>query len=161
MVVKIPITISEQEFIEGLKKVKSNKHKAAYVLAFYQCMRVSEVVKLQPENIDKARGFIHILQAKGSKDRDIPIMKPTLNAFKHIPIGLTPRALQLACRKIWFGKGFHFHCLRHSGATMYLNVKKIDIRMIQQLLGHSRIDTTMIYTHVTPDNLKTAFDEVW
>jgi integrase len=159
MIKKLPKTISEQEFINGLKNVKSLKHKAAYVLAFYQCMRISEVVNLNLDNIDKDRGFIHIIQAKGNKDRDVPIMKPVYSALKHLPIGVGSRALEIACKKVW--PELHFHCLRHSGATMYLNDKKVDIRHIQQLLGHSRLDTTMIYTHVTPSNQKVVFDEVW
>ena len=156
---KLPKTISESEFLEGLKKVKNPKHKLAFMLGFYECMRVSEVVNLQPEHIDRARGFLHILAGKGNKDRDIPIMKPIEAGLKHIPIGIGSRALQKQIKNYW--PELHFHSLRHSGATMYLNDKKRDIRQIQQLLGHSRLDTTQIYTHISPTQLKDAFAEVW
>ena len=91
---KLPKTISESEFLEGTKKIKDNKHKIAFMLGFYQGMRVSEVVNLLPENIDRERGFIHIKEAKGNKDRDVPIMPPVLSGLKHIPIGIGIRWLQ-------------------------------------------------------------------
>lgn len=122
-------------------------------------MRVSEVIKLKASDIDKERGFIHILAGKGNKDRDIPIMSPVMRGLTHIPVGIGIRAMQKALKKHY--PELHFHSLRHSGATMYLNEKGIDIRMIQQLLGHSRLDTTQIYTHITPENLKTKFDKLW
>lgn len=156
---KLPKTMSEAEFLEGLKGVKQKNHKIAFMLGFYQCMRVSEVVKLRPEDVDRERGFIHILDAKGGKDRDIPIMKPVEGGLKHLPVKVGCRALQKALKRYW--AGHKFHDLRHSGATYYLNVKKVDIRLIQQLLGHSRLDTTQIYTHVTPEGLKEGFTEVW
>lgn len=156
---KLPKTISETDFIEVIKKVDNPKYKLAFMLGFYECMRVSEVVKLQPTDIDKGRGFIHILAGKGNKDRDIPIMKPVERGLSNLPIGIGIRGLQKAFKKYW--PELHFHTLRHSGATMYLNDKGKDIRVIQQLLGHSRLDTTQIYTHITPDNLKKQFEEMW
>src|SRR3989338_5258920 len=155
---KLPKTISESEFLEGTKKLKDNKHKIAFMLGFYQGMRVSEVVNLLPENIDRERGFIHIKEAKGNKDRDVPIMPPVLSGLKHIPIGIGIRWLQKLSQRHY---GVNFHTFRHSGATFYLNDKKVDIRQIQQLLGHSRLDTTQIYTHINPTQLKNAFEEVW
>ena len=155
---KLPKTISESEFLEGTKKIKDNKHKIAFMLGFYQGMRVSEVVNLLPENIDRERGFIHIKEAKGNKDRDVPIMPPVLSGLKHIPIGIGIRWLQKLSQRHY---GVPFHTFRHSGATFYLNDKKVDIRQIQQLLGHSRLDTTQIYTHINPTQLKNAFEEVW
>jgi len=156
---KLPKTISEEEFLIGIKQVSDPKKKLAFMLGFYQCMRVSEVVKLKPQDIDKTRGFIHILDAKGGKDRDIPIMKPLERGLSNLPIGVKERQLQLDIKKIF--PDLHFHSLRHSGATFYLNVKRIDIRLLQQLLGHSRLDTTQIYTHVTSKDLKDRFNDVW
>lgn len=57
-------------------------------------------------------------------------------------------------------KKIHFHTLRHSGATFYLN-KGMNLREVQQLLGHSRIDTTTIYTHINPSDLQNKFKELW
>lgn len=160
---KIPEVIQEEDFIKILQSVKNPKKRLAYMLGFYQAMRVSEVVKLQSDNIDYGQHLIKIKQAKGSKDRNIPIVKPLLLreqevklALKHLPIGTTDRALQISFKAIAkkiLQKDYHFHTLRHSGATWLLNKKKWDIRQVQRFLGHSKIQTTEIYTHVSPDDL--------
>jgi len=157
----LPDTIKEEELIELVKKTKLKNQRTAFILGFYQCMRVSEVANLQKEDIDFNGGFIRIKQGKGSKDRDIPIMKETRRFLQNVPVGIGKRGLQkalkIASKKI-LNKDIHFHTLRHSGATHYLNVKKVDIRFIQALLGHAQLSTTQIYTHVNPQSLRDAFD---
>jgi len=165
MVKKLPKTISEKEFKLIIKEVKDKKLKLAFMLGFYQCMRVSEITKLKPIDVDLDGNLLHILDAKGGKDRNIPIMPPVKRGLKHLPIGLSDRTLQRQI-KSWalkvISKDIHFHTLRHSGATFYLNDKKRDIRHIQVLLGHSRLSTTQIYTHVSPKALAKAFgEEIW
>lgn len=161
---KIPETISEEELIILLKGVKKNKIKAAFVLGFYQCLRVSEVINLKKEDVNMEAGFLHVKQGKGKKDRHIPIMKPTLFYLRYLPIDVTRQALHksivMYSNKL-LKKKLHFHTLRHSGATYYLNEKGIDIRFLQELLGHSRLDTTQIYTHVNPKQLKNVFEGAW
>ena len=160
----IPTTISEEELIKivtskGIKK----HHKLAFLLGFYQCLRVSEVVKLERDNIDIKEHVIHIKQAKGKKDRDINIIKPLkmnpltmVYALNKLPVGIGVRALEIAF-KSWgkrvLNKDIHFHTLRHSGATWLLNKKRWDIRQVQKFLGHSKIQTTEIYTHVNASDL--------
>lgn len=184
---KLPETISQEELLEILKQVKDNKKKLAYMLGFYQGMRVSEIVKLQPKHVDKGRKLLHIVDAKGSKDRMVPIAPEVLRGLKHLPVN--PRVIKLlnsgkfsaeeqkrkivnACRalqlsfkqhcKLALGKEraekLHMHSLRHSGATHYLNVKKWDLRSVQVFLGHSSIAMTEIYTHVNPADL---VDRMW
>ena len=153
---RLPKTITEAEFVEGMRKVKKKHIKLAFLLGFYQCMRVSEVVSLKREHVDFERGFLHIKDAKGGVDRDVPIMKPVKSMLKFLPVGVGVRALQFQVKRYW--PQLHFHCLRHSGATFYLNDKKIDIRFIQQLLGHKQLSTTQIYTHITPNQLKEVFE---
>jgi len=160
---KIPETITEEELIRILKIKMKEDYKVAFKLGFYQSMRLSEVVSLQKGNIDAPRHLIMIKQAKGQKDRNIPIIKPLLlpeqtiiRAFKRIPLKCSRRSLQWAFKryaKEALGRDLHFHTLRHSGATWLLNEKRWDIRHVQTFLGHSKLATTEIYTHVSPQAL--------
>jgi integrase len=160
---KIPETITEEELIKLLGKTIEPHHKAAFILGFYQGMRVSEIVKLRPEDVDKGQRIIRIKQGKGGKDRHIPIIKPlklnptaVFDATRRIPMPCGVRALEIkfkALSKVVLQKVLHFHCLRHSGASWLLNKKKWDVRQVQVFLGHSRLQTTEIYTHVTPTDL--------
>jgi len=158
---KIPETITEEEFLDIIKSTKQKHHKIAFILGFYGCMRISEIVKLQPEDIDKGQRIIRIKQAKGNKDRNIPIPPQALKGLSLIPINCGVRALEISFKQISkkvLNRNLHFHQLRHSGATYYLNKKKWNTRQVQQLLGHSKIQTTEIYTHVTPQVL---IDKMW
>lgn len=158
---KIPETITEAEFLDIVKATRKKHHKIAFILGFYGCMRVSEIVNLKQENIDRGQKLIRIKQAKGNKDRNIPIPPQAVRGLSHIPIKCGVRALQIAFKgygeKV-LKRDLHFHQLRHSGATYWLNVKKWSTRQVQQLLGHSKITTTEIYTHVTPQVL---IEKMW
>jgi len=158
---KIPNTISEEEFIKILKATKKKHHKIAFVLGFYAAMRVSEIVKLQLENIDRGQKLIRIKDAKGGKDRNIPLPPQAVRGLSYIPLKCGVRALEIAIKnygKKVINKDIHFHTLRHSGATYWLNKRKWNTRQVQQLLGHSKITTTEIYTHITPQVL---IDKMW
>jgi integrase/recombinase XerD len=153
----LPEVITEEEFKKILEKTKNKKHQLAFALGFYECMRISEIVKLQQENVDKNMKILKIKQAKGHKDRNIPIAPEVIGGLKHLPINLTPRALQIALKRKFkevLGRNdLHFHSLRHSGITHYLVKKKWNSLEVQRLAGHSRISTTEIYTHIMPENL--------
>lgn len=158
---KIPETITEPEFLKIIKHVRKKHHRASFILGFYGCMRISEIVKLKPQDIDKGQRLIRIKQAKGNKDRNIPIPPQVVRGLSHIPIRCGVRALEIAFKyyaKKALDRDLYFHCLRHSGATYYLNKKKWSTRQVQQLLGHSKLQTTEIYTHVTPQDL---IDRMW
>ena len=161
---KLPETISEEELLDILKKVDNPKIKLSFMLGFYGGLRVSEVTKLMPEDIDFRQGFIHIREGKGKKDRDVPIPKPIVRGLRHLPIGKSVRTLQRQIKqyaKQVLNKDIHFHCLRHSCGTWLLNKHKKDIRFIQQYLGHSNISSTQIYTHINNDVLKEGMDDIW
>lgn len=167
----LPKTISHKEFLEIIKNIKykssikERKMKSAFCMGFYQAMRISEVLKLDLKDIDKERGYIHLLQAKGKKDRDVPIQKPVWKFLKYFPLGkgFSRRTLQREIEK-WgrkvLDKKLTFHMLRHSGATFY-STSGMDMRHLQALLGHSRVSTTEIYTHITPSALKSITDKLW
>jgi len=161
---KIPDVISEKELIELVThpSLKRKKRRIAYLFMFYQALRISEVIKLRKEDYDKYTKLLHIRQAKGSKDRKIPISPNLVKAIKYLPFGSEKakdggiRALQIALKRDGrriLNKDLHPHTLRHSGATYYLNVKGWSTRQVQVFLGHSRVSTTEIYTHVNPKDL--------
>jgi len=158
---KIPEIIKEVEFIKLIKAVRKKHHRIAFILGFYGAMRVSEIVNLKPENIDRGQRIIRIKQGKGGKDRNIPLPPQAVRGLAYIPIKCGIRALEISIKnygKKVLNKDIHFHTLRHSGATYYLNEKGWSTRQVQQLLGHAKIQTTEIYTHVTPDVL---IDKMW
>ena len=158
---KIPETISEKEFLQILKVTKKPHHRIAFLLGFYGAMRVSEIVNLKQEHIDRGQRIIRIKQGKGNKDRNIPLPPQAVRGLSHIPIPCGIRALQIAVKakaKKALGVNFKFHGLRHSGASFYLNEKGWSTRQVQVLLGHSKVSTTEIYLHVTPTVL---IDKMW
>jgi len=159
---KIPEVLSHEDFIKVLKATKKKHHRLAFALGFYQAMRISEIVKLQPDNIDRGRKLIIIKEAKGKKDRNIPIAPEVMRGLKHLPIDVGVRALEIAFKKkvkeVLGREDIYFHTLRHSGASYYLNVKKWNLREVQQFLGHANLNTTQIYTHITPQGL---IDKMW
>ena len=154
--IRLPDTVTEQELKDLLSKTKKVHHRLAFALGFYECLRVSEVVKLTMEDVDKNTKLLHIRQGKGNKDRNIPIAPEVMRGLKHLPVGCGVRALQIKFKELSkevLGKDLHFHCLRHSGITHYLVKKKWSSLEVQRMAGHSRITTTQIYAHVRPDDL--------
>lgn len=153
---KLPETITEEELIKILGATRRPHHRLAYALGFYECMRVSEVVKLQLQDVDHGQKLLWIKQAKGSKDRKIPIAPQVMKGLKYLPVKCGVRALQIAFKrkaKEVLGKNLHFHTLRHSGITHYIVKKKWSSLEVQRLAGHSKIATTQIYTHINPQDL--------
>lgn len=162
MALKLPETITEEQLIEVLKKTKQPHHRAAFVFGFYECMRISEIVNLEESNIDKKLKLLYLKQAKGHKDRHIPIAPEVIKYLKYIPIRCGVRALQISWNKKTkrvLGKSWNFHILRHSGITYYITKKKWDSMKVQRLAGHSKIATTQIYTHINPTDLVEAMWE--
>ncbi len=160
---KLPEVITEEELQELLKVTKNPKRKLAFALGFYQAMRISEVVNLKPENINKGQKLILIKQAKGKKDRNIPIAPEVMKGLKHLPLGSIKakdhgiRALQIAfkkaLKKALDRDDLYFHSLRHSGITHYIAVKDWTDLQVQRLAGHSKISTTQLYAHISPQHL--------
>ena len=154
---KLPEVITEEELHNLFKATKKAHHRLALLLGFYECMRVSEVVNLRPENVDKKLKLIKIKQGKGGKDRTIPIAPEVLRGLKYLPVGCGARALQIFFRKkvreVLGREDLSFHSLRHSGITHYLTKKKWSSLEVQRLAGHSKVSTTEIYTHINPEHL--------
>ena len=130
-------------------------------------MRVSEIINLKICDIDSKRMIININQAKGKKDRIVPLTIAILQLLREYYKEYKPkeylfngqnnsRYSSTSCNKIvkkYLGEDYHFHLLRHSCFTN-LTEQNVDIRTIQKLAGHSSTKTTEIYTHVSKNRLQ-------
>jgi len=170
---KLPVVLSQEEVLKILSTVSNIKHKAILMLIYSAGLRVSEVVKLKPQDIDSQRRLVHIGNAKRRKDRYTLLSDTTLETLrnywdkykpkkwlfqsqdkeKHITTRTVQRIFENACEKVEIRKDVSVHSLRHIFATHLLE-QGTDLRYIQELLGHKSSKTTEIYTHVSNRNLK-------
>jgi integrase/recombinase XerD len=159
---KLPQVIDTRRILNAIAGITNRKHKAIITLAFSTGMRVSEVCNLKISDIDSDRMIITIRQAKGRKDRIVPLSPTTLATLREYFRSYRPKEFLFngqfelqyshkSCNQIvkkYLGDKYHFHQLRHSTATALLEAGT-DLRIIQNLLGHSSSRTTEIYTHVS------------
>jgi len=169
---KLPVILSKSEIRRLIGFIKNHKHKTMIALAYGAGLRVSEVVKLKVGDIDLDELVIHLKNAKGAKDRITVFPKKLVNDIRNLIAGkkvddfvfssergsrvTTRTAQQVFSRALKLGKinkPATFHSLRHSFATHLLE-NGVDVRYVQELLGHANIRTTQIYTQVTNPKLK-------
>ena len=170
---KLPVVLSPEEVVRLLDAAPSLKYKAALSVAYGAGLRVAEVVALKIGDIDSKRMVIRVKQGKGRKDRYVmlsPHLLELLRAWWRAarPQGwlfpgrdrvqpMTTRQLNRACHAAAdtaeIGKPVSMHTLRHSFATHLLE-QNIDIRVIQVLLGHAKLDTTALYTRVATKTIQ-------
>ena len=169
---KLPNVLSFQEVTRILGALKNEKHKTILFLIYSAGLRVGEVVRLTPRDIDSDRLLIHVVQGKGRKDRYTVLSELTLEQLRKyyrlykperwlfpgadedefITERTVQRIFENACRAAKINKKVSVHSLRHSFATHLLE-DGIDLRYIQELLGHASSRTTEIYTHVTEKSI--------
>ena len=176
---KLPVVLSTEEVSRLIASAPNLKHRTALSVAYGAGLRVSEVCALKVGDVDSQRMTLRVEQGKGRKDRYAmlsPVLLEQLRAWwrvghaqgKMLPggwlfPGLDPmdslstrqlnRAIHAAAEAAGIDKRVSMHTLRHSFATHLLE-EKVDIRVIQVLLGHKRLETTSIYTHVATELLR-------
>ncbi len=178
---KLPLVLSKEEVKKILENISNLKHKTIISTLYSSGLRISELLKLQLRDIDSARMVIRIIQSKGRKDRIVRLSEANLLLLRMYYKKYRPRKylfegargnvysatsvrkiLHRGCCKAGIVKKVTPHTLRHTYATHMLELG-VDLRYVQNLLGHSRPETTMIYTHVTSDKLRmlaNPFDEM-
>lgn len=169
---KLPIVLSRDEIRRMIDGCSNLKHRLLLSLAYGAGLRVSEAVRLRVRDMDLEGLTIHIKQAKGRKDRLTVFperLKPRMSDYikekraddyvfasergGRLTEATAQKVFYQCLKRAGIGKQATFHSLRHSFATHLLE-NGVDIRYVQELLGHQNIRTTMGYTHVTNPGLK-------
>ena len=175
----LPVVLSREEVGRLIAAAPNLKYQTALSIAYGTGLRTSEVIALKVSDIDSQRMTLRVEQGKGDKDRYAmlsPVLLERLRSWwrvahaqgKMLPNGwlfpgLNPmdplstrqlnRAIHAAAEAAQIDKRVSMHTLRHSFATHLLE-QKVDIRLIQVLLGHKKLETTTIYTHVATEILR-------
>ena len=176
---KLPVILSREEVRRLIAASNNLKHQTALAVAYGTGLRVNEVVSLKVGDIDSKRMILRVEQGKGSKDRYAMLSPILLERLRYwwraaraqgkmldggwLFPGLDPveslsprqlnRAIHAAAEVAKIDKRVSMHTLRHSFATHLLE-QKVDIRVIQVLLGHKKLETTALYTQVATDILR-------
>lgn len=180
---KLPVVLNYEECKALFNAPELLKHRILLAFIYSAGLRAREASRLRIADIDSGRMMIHIRQSKYNKDRYVPLSSLVLDGLRKYyyacrPVdylfnGNTPGsplsvrgmqwALREAVKKCKLQKGITLHTLRHSYATHLLEFG-MDIVTIKELLGHERIETTLVYLHVAkPDrtNLFSPFDRLY
>jgi integrase/recombinase XerD len=166
---KLPDILSEEQIVHLLSSIKNSKHQAIIALFYGSGLRLNELRQLKMCNIQRANLSIKVVAGKGNKDRFtllpqsiIPLLisyykqnKPQIYLFEgqRPGVAMNNRSIQHAVSQAMVDAGFEAHkysshTLRHSFATHLLD-NGTDLHTIKELLGHSNLETTMIYLHLS------------
>lgn len=169
---RLPEVLTKSEIDQILNVTTNSKHRTLLALAYGSGLRVSEIVNLRVQDVDLEQLVVTVRQGKGNKDRISVLPEKIRPALKNCMLDknhddyvfiserggkITTRTAQKvfehALQKSGIQKSATFHSLRHSFATHLLE-NGVDIRYVQELLGHQNIRTTQRYTQVTNPMLK-------
>jgi integrase/recombinase XerD len=167
----LPKVLSKEEVMKIFGATRNTKHKLILWLIYSCGLRRSEVINIKLTDLDTDRGILHIREGKGNADRIVPIPKKVWEKIGTYIKGYDPvtylfegqtgskysvesvySVFKQSMKRAGIHKDVGVHCLRHSYAT-HLHESGLDIRYIQELLGHKSTRTTEIYTHVSRRNL--------
>ncbi len=173
---KLPVVLAKEEIVKMIKVTENLKHKLMIQILYSSGLRVSELVNLKVNDIDFNRKTVIIKGGKGNKDRISIIPEVALsnvdkylleyNPLDYLFEGCNSRKINIrsiqkvvkdACKKAKIIKSASAHSLRHSFATHLLE-QGVNLRYIQSLLGHARLETTQIYTKVAVNNFSEIDD---
>jgi integrase/recombinase XerD len=169
----LPKVIDKDIVQKMMSGITNLKHKTALLLIYGCGLRRSELIHLRLTDIDLNRQVLMIINSKGKKDRDLPLSNKLCSMIRQYVLAGKPEVFliegqfrskpysEASLEKIFHKylsevlpkHNFTLHCLRHSYATHLLD-SGVDLRYIQELLGHKSSRTTEIYTHVTMRSLK-------
>jgi site-specific recombinase XerD len=172
---RLPVVLSREEVQRLFATVTNLKQKALFMVAYDAGLRLSELLNLRVDDIDSGRMVILIRQGKGKKDRYARLTPGLLNLLrkywhkyrpqtwlfpgasidKRYDMATPGHLLKKVCRKAGISKRVSMHTLRHSFATHLLEAGT-NLRVIQQMLGHEKIQTTCLYTHISLEELRQA-----
>ena len=167
----LPEVLSPQEILDLLRATRNLKHRAILALLYSAGLRIGEVLALELHHIDIDRRQLVIKNAKGRKDRNVILAESFIPLLANYFTTYRPKRffvegqggkqysatsvrafLRQACQRTGIKKRVTPHTLRHSFAT-HLMENGVGLRHVQELLGHSKPETTMIYTHVAQKDL--------
>jgi integrase/recombinase XerD len=178
---RLPVVLTPDEVASLLEAAPGLKWRTALSVAYGAGLRASEVVGLKVGDIDSQRMRIRVEQGKGRRDRDallsphllavlrnwwkqarppVWLFPSRLTAFDHVSPRSLSRAFLEAVQRAGIKKAISLHTLRHCFATHLLE-QDVDVRVIQVLLGHKKLETTAVYTHVaakTLDGIESPLD---
>jgi len=168
---KLPRPLEVDEILGMIDVCKNTKHKVIIYLLYGCGLRIQELIDLKWTHIDRAANVIYVIQGKGKKDRKAQLypdlirlleeyyreFRPECKGNPYVLKGQTKQqytqssinqVLKQLAKKSGIKRNVHAHLLRHSYASHMLE-SGIDLRTIQELLGHENCKTTEIYTHVS------------
>lgn len=166
---RLPQVLSIDEVKKILDVTRNEKHRNILMVIYCCGLRVGELTNLKRTDLDWDRGMIHIRHGKGNKDRLVPFPRKMQDALRVYLNRFQPKEyvfmgqnggpysqssvrniLKRSCQYAGIKRAIKTHTLRHSYAT-HMMEKGVNLRYIQELLGHKSPKTTMIYTHVAND----------
>jgi integrase len=165
---KLPVALSYEEFIQLIKSTNKKHHKFAFLLGFESGLRISEILNLEPRDIDIKEKKILVRQGKGKKDRIVGLPKHFREEYlRLLPIKCGERSLEKAFKGaarraslLEKKPTLHFHSLRH-GFGSHLANQNVPIHHIRTLMGHSNISTTNVYLEMNPTQALKSVEELF